>query len=64
MKSTAFSIVLCVILLAACQHEVRKEMRPLVNSINQKVGHIDANHRIEIIEDDIVSGDSLIKIRG
>lgn len=64
MKSTAFHIVFCVFFLSACQNEVRKEMRPLVNSINDKIGHIDANHRIEILEDDIVSGDSLMKIRG
>ncbi len=64
MKSTAFYIVFCFFLLTACQNEVRKEMRPLVNSTNKKVANIDANHRIEILEDDFVSGDSLIKIRG
>ncbi len=64
MKSTALYIVSCFFFLAACQNEVRKEMRPLVDSINKKVGHIDSNHRIGIIEDDIVSGDSLTKIRG
>lgn len=64
MKSTVFYLFLSVICLSACQNEVRKEMRPLVNSINKKVGHIDANHRIEIVEDDIISGDTLMKIRG
>lgn len=64
MRSTATTIFLCIVFLTACQNEVRKEMRPLVNSINKKIGHIDSNHRIEILEDDIHQGDTLIKIRG
>ena len=64
MKSTAIAILACLLVLTACQNEVRKEMRPLVNSINQKIGHIDSNHRIEILEDDLHMGDTLMKIRG
>lgn len=53
-----------LVILASCQNEVRREMRPMVSTINEKVEHIDANHRVQILEDDIVTGDSLIKIRG
>ncbi len=57
-------IALCFAVLFSCSNPVRKEMRPLVNKINEKIGHIDSNHRIQILEDDYVSGDSLMKIRG
>jgi len=49
--------------LISCTSEVRKERRPLVNNINKIVSHIDANHRVRIMEDDYKNGDSLIKIR-
>ncbi|MEM9326348.1 MAG: hypothetical protein AAGA85_11850 [Bacteroidota bacterium] len=53
-----------VLLLSACGGEISKEKLPIVNMINETIGHIDSNHRVQILEDDIVSGDSLIKIRG
>ncbi len=53
------------LLLFSCTGDgISKEKRPLVNSINEVISHIDSNHRVEILEDDIVSGDSLIKMRG
>ena len=53
-----------LVLVLGCRNEVKKEFRPLVRSTNEKVNHIDSNHRVEILEDDIILGDSLIKIRG
>lgn len=47
----------------ACS-DISKEKRPLVTSVNRKVSDIDANHRVNIIEDDFHSGDSIYKIRG
>lgn len=47
----------------SCGNEVSKEKRPLVNSTNRKVRHIDSNHRVEILEDDFHEGDSVYKIR-
>ncbi|WP_462252876.1 hypothetical protein [Ekhidna sp.] len=44
--------------------EVSKEFRPLVKAIDNKVKHIDQNHRITIIEDDFVEADSVYKVRG
>ena len=64
MKSPVSIISLSLILFSCQQEVVRKELRPLVNRTNEKIGHIDSNHRIQILEDDIVSGDSLWKIRG
>ena len=56
--------LLSVLFLIGCSNPVKKEMRPLVKTINDKIGHIDSNHRIQILEDDYVSGDTLMKIRG
>lgn len=60
-------LIICLIastLLPFSCNEVSKEKRPLVNEINKKVGDIDANHRVQIIEDDFHQGDSIYKIRG
>jgi len=55
--------ILVVIFVFSCSSEVRNEMKPLVERTNKEVRHIDANHRVEIIEDDFHEGDSLYKIR-
>lgn len=60
---TFFSFWLTVI-FAACSSEVSKEKQLLVDLINKKVDNIDANHRVQIIEDDFHEGDSIYKIRG
>ncbi|MEP0366802.1 MAG: hypothetical protein ABJN36_01745 [Cyclobacteriaceae bacterium] len=52
-----------ILLFVDCS-DVSREKRPLVNEINEKVRHIDANHRVQIIEDDFHQGDSVYKIRG
>lgn len=51
-------------LISACTGVVSKEKQPLVNAVNEKVGHIDANHRVQIVEDDFHQGDSIYKVRG
>ncbi len=60
-RTTIFALVGFML---ACSNPVKKEMRPLVNKINEKVNNIDSNHRIQIVEDDYLQGDSLMKIRG
>jgi len=62
MKSVISAFLL--LLLVCCSNPVKKEMRPLVKTINDKITDIDTNHRVEILEDDYVMGDTLIKIRG
>lgn len=52
------------ILLSYCSSEVSKEQRPLVNAVNKRIGDIDGNHRVSIMEDDFHQGDSIYKIRG
>ena len=53
-----------LLFLMSCGSEISSDKLPIVNAINEEIGHIDSNHRVQILEDDIVSGDSLIKIRG
>ncbi len=53
-----------VAFLVACSPEIKKENRKLVEAIDHKVKNIDHNHRISIIEDDFISGDSTFKVRG
>lgn len=55
------SLIFC--LIAGCS-EVSKEKAPLVAEVNEKVRHIDSNHRVKILEDDFHKGDSIYKIRG
>ena len=62
MKKLIFTVTILV-LISACS-EIKEENRPLVNEINEKVRHIDGNHRVQIIEDDFHQGDSLYKVRG
>ncbi|WP_258102555.1 hypothetical protein [Marinoscillum sp. MHG1-6] len=51
------------VLIFSCS-EVSKEKRPLVKEVSHKVAEIDANHRVQIIEDDFHEGDSVYKVRG
>jgi len=50
-------------LLIACSPEIKKENQKLVESIDYKVKSIDHHHRITILEDDFVRGDSTFKVR-
>lgn len=45
-----------------CHSEISKR-GDLVESVNLDVARIDHNHRVRIIEDDFVKGDSIFKIR-
>ncbi len=49
-----------ILLLASCETETDK----LVDAINFKAKEIDANHRVQILEDDYHEGDTIYKIRG
>ena len=57
-----FSIGLFLVLIS-CRPEVSKEYQKLVDVTNLKMNHIDANHRVAIVEDDFKEGDSIYKIR-
>lgn len=63
MKNISRLIVILLV-FAACSSEVSKEKRPMVTLINKKVDDIDANHRVDIYEDDFHFGDSVYKVRG
>ena len=56
--------VLLFILITSCGSEIKEENRKLVEAVDFKVKRIDHNHRIQIVEDDFVSGDSTFKVRG
>ena len=58
-----FQIASLSMLFTYCS-EVSKEKQHLVDVINIKVSHIDANRRTSIVEDDFHVGDSIYKIRG
>lgn len=53
----AFSVFL------ACNQVVSSEYERLVDITNDKMNHIDGNHRVSIVEDDFKEGDSVYKIR-
>lgn len=57
-------ILVSLVLTIACSPEVKEENRKLVEAINHKVKDIDHNHRVTIIEDDFVVGDTTYKVRG
>ncbi len=61
MKSL-FSLTI-IAMLFACSPEIKKENQKLVESIDYKVKRIDHHHRITILEDDFVQGDSTYKVR-
>ena len=52
------------LILAACGSEIKEENKKLVKAIDHKVKNIDHHHRIQIVEDDFIQGDSTFKIRG
>lgn len=58
------TLLLLAFIVLSCGSEVSKEYRQLVSAVDHKVKSIDHNHRIQIIEDDFVSADSLYKVRG
>lgn len=58
------SSLITIALLAACSPEIKKENQKLVQSIDYKVKGIDHHHRIQIVEDDFIVGDSTYKVRG
>lgn len=53
-----------IILLFGCKPEIKKEYQQLVKGVDYDVRMIDHNHRVSIVEDDFVLGDSAFKIRG
>lgn len=52
------------LLLTYCASQVSEEKRPFVEAVNEKVGNIDANHRVSIKEENLHQGDSSYTIRG
>ncbi len=64
MRRITLLFYLIPLIFWACNPSpVKKENRELVASINQKIARIDANHRVQIIEDDFHEGDSIYKLR-
>lgn len=61
MKS--FLSLIAIVALISCSPEVKKENQKLVQSVDYKVKSIDHHHRIQIIEDDFIEGDSIYKVR-
>jgi hypothetical protein len=60
-----YAALLTIALLTfSCQQEVSKEYRTLVKGVDYKVRNIDHNHRVTILEDDFIMGDSTFKVRG
>ncbi|MEP5613164.1 MAG: hypothetical protein ABJP45_12995 [Cyclobacteriaceae bacterium] len=57
-----YSLSIAAIVIA-CTPEIKKENQKLVESIDYKVKSIDHHHRITIVEDDFVQGDSTFKVR-
>ena len=62
MKSF-FLYLLPLFLTIGCVSEVSSEFQKLVDITNKKMMHIDSNHRVSIVEDDFMDGDSVYKIR-
>ena len=62
MRKLIFTIFI-IVLFVDCS-DISKEKAPLVAEVNRKVDNIDANHRVQIIEDDFHQGDSIYKVRG
>ena len=59
-----YLLFIAILIIAGCGSEVKKENRLLVKNIDHKVKSIDHNHRVQIIEDDFISADSIYKVRG
>jgi len=65
MRSLIPYLIVILLIFSNCQSsEISSEKEPLVQEINDKVSHIDRNHRVRIVEDDFVRGDSIYKVRG
>ncbi len=56
-------LIVCILLITGCHSDLSKKGK-LVEAVNKKVSEIDHSHRLQIIEDDFVRGDTLFKIRG
>jgi hypothetical protein len=57
-------ILLSIGLLMGCGNRISSENQALIDQTNRKITLIDQNHRVQIVEDDFHSGDSIFKIRG
>jgi hypothetical protein len=62
MKNLHRVFALTAILFSCSEQESEKEK--FIKHVQTKIGHIDANRRIRIVEDDFHKGDSIYKIRG
>jgi hypothetical protein len=62
MRKLLYPLII-IVLFVDCS-EISKEKAPMVEAVNVKVDNIDANHRVQIIEDDFHQGDSIFKVRG
>jgi hypothetical protein len=62
MKSSPLYL-LAVVAFFACNSRISDENQHLIDLTNEKMSHIDGNHRVSIVEDDFKDGDSLYKIR-
>jgi hypothetical protein len=52
-----------LIFFVNCGPNISDENQRLIDLTNDKMRHIDGNHRVSIVEDDFKDGDSLYKIR-
>ena len=64
MRPYYLVIFLALIFLFSCHSEISKSKQGLVSEVNKKVATIDHNHRVSIIDNDLVRGDSIYKVRG
>lgn len=53
-----------MVLLYACGSAISKDKQKLVEVTNHKVARIDHNHRMHIVEDEFINGDSSYMVRG
>ncbi|MEQ9231047.1 MAG: hypothetical protein RIF46_10225 [Cyclobacteriaceae bacterium] len=63
MRPLLSLLIVCILTLIGCHSDLSKTGK-LVESVNKKVSAIDQSHRLQIIDDDFVEGDTLFKIRG
>lgn len=56
-------LIVVILTFTQCHSEMSMKGK-LVDEVNKQVARIDHSHRMSIVEDDFVRGDSLYKIRG